>query len=288
MVQVQTRYINIACPSCGSEKTVNIPETLFTEKKFGHVKIQVPQGAVCQDHVFVVLLDIKGRILGYQTVDLSVSSTTESKPKEEAHLEKTEATGLRKLIEMLGFRCLAGLIHTKIFNYQPYVIIKRDFELNVDEVNNFLDDIVPEMYKNKRVLKHIEYNDYVFPTATYFYALVKNQRKRAFLINLDKHIIQMPWQTGLDLEKGFITSALKNEDHIEQIKYLSFYISKFLEDVDKTKIIIESVRKISKKDVVKKLKEIAITSTVTKEYISSIKEFLHRRGSPEIAQKIND
>ncbi len=287
-MQVQCRYINIACPSCGSEKTITIPETLFTEKKFGHVKIQVPQGAVCPDHVFVVLLDIKGRILGYQTVDLSISSVDATKPKEQARLEGDKALGLMKFIEMLGFRCFAGLIHAKLFNYQPYVIIKKDSEMNMDEVNNFLDDIVPEMYKNNRVLKHIEYNDYVFPTATYFYALVKNQRKKAFLMNFQKHIIQMPWQTGLDLEKGFIATALKNENPNEQIKYLAFYISKFLEDVDKTKIIIKPAKKISKKDLVKKLKEIALTSTITKEYVSCIKEFVHRRVSPEIAKKIQD
>jgi len=287
-MQVQCRLINIACPTCGIDKTVSIPETLFTEKKFGHVKIQVPQGAVCQDHVFVVLLDVKGRILGYQTVDLSVSSTVDAKPKEEVRLEEDETLGLMRFIKMFGFRCFAGLIHAKLFNYQPYVIIKKNFQMNMDEINNVLDEFVPEKYKNKRMIKHVEYNDYVFPTATYFYALVKNQRKTAFLMNLHKHIIQMPWQTGLDLEKGFITSALKNEDPIEQMRYISFYISKFLEDIDKTKIILEPKRKISKKDLIKKLKEIAITSTVTKEYVTCIKEFIHRRVSPQIAKKIHD
>lgn len=107
-------------------------------------------------------------------------------------------------------------------------------------------------------------------------------------MNLDKHIIQMPWDTGLELEKGFITTAIKNQNPIEQIKYLTFYITKFLEDVDKSKIIVEPMKKISKKDLVKKLKEIAITSTVTKEYVSSIKEFIHRRISRDIAAKIHD
>jgi hypothetical protein len=287
-MQVQSRYIGIACPICGAEKTITVPETLFTEKKFGHVKIQVPKGAVCQEHVFVVLLDIKGRILGYQTVDLSVSTLDAVKSKEEIQSEVDESLGLMKFIKLLGFRCLAGLIHSKLFNYQPYVIIKKDTQMNMDEVNFFLDDIVPEMYRNHKVLKHIEYNDYVFPTATYFYALVKNQRKAAFLINFHKHIIQMPWQNGLDLEKGFITTALQNKESIEQIKYLKFYISKFLEDVDKTKIILEPKKKISGKDLVKKLKEIAITSTVTKEYVTSIKEFIHRRVSRDIAAKIHD
>jgi hypothetical protein len=287
-MQVQSRQIGIACPSCGAEKTLNVPETLFTEKKFGHIKIQVPKGVVCQEHVFVVLLDINGRILGYQTVDLSISSPNAVKSKEVAQPEVDELSGLAKFIKLLGFGCLAGLIHSKLFNYQPYVISKKDVQMDMDEVNIFLDDLVPDIYKNHKVLKHIEYDDYVFPTATYFYALVMNQRKAAYLMNLDKHIIQMPWKTGLELEKSLITTALKNKDPKEQLKFLTFYVTKFLEDVDKTKIIVESMKKISKKELVKKLKEIAITSTVSREYVASIKEFIHRRVSPGIAEKIND
>ena len=235
---------------------------------------------------FLVLLDVKGRILGYQTVDLAISSPVEVMPKEE--LEEGKESELIRFIKMFGFRCLAGLIHAKVFNYQPVLIIKKDIELDLDEVNSFLDDIVPEMYKNHRILKSIDYNPKTFPLATYFYALVMNQRRTAFLLNLHKHIIQMPWKTGLDFEKSMIASIVQKQDHNEHLKYLSFYITKFLEDVDKAMIIVEPIKKISKKDMVKKLKEIAITSTVTKNYVSCIKEFIHRRVSPQIAKKIHD
>jgi hypothetical protein len=287
-MQVLNKQINIACPICGTEKIVNIPETLFKEKKFGHVKVQVPQGAVCQDHVFIVLLDMDGRILGYQTVDLSVSSKAEPKTKDQDSIEKDESLGLMKFIRMLGFRCFAGLIHSKLFHYEPYIIMPENCQLNVDEINYFLEDVVPEKYRNKIVLKKIEYDDDVFPHANYFYDLVKNKRKTEFLINPDKHIIQMPWQTGLELEKNLIASAIQNEKHLEQIKFLSFYLTKFIEDTNKAMIIIEPLKKISKRELVKKLKDIAITSTVTKDYVTSIKEFIHRQISPEIAKKIKN
>ncbi|MFX0003771.1 MAG: hypothetical protein ACFE9C_01930 [Candidatus Hodarchaeota archaeon] len=287
-MQVVGKYINIACPSCGSEKIVNIPLSLFTEKKFGHVKIQVPQGAVCPDHVFVVLLDLEARILGYQTVDLSVSSADESTPKDQNHVEKDESLGLMRFIRMLGYNCFAGLIHAKLFDYQPYIIKTSTTEIDMNEVNQFLDDIVPEVYKNHKFVEEIEYDDETFPTATYFYALVKNQKTRDFLMNPHKQIIQIPWQTGLELEKTIIANTLNNKNPNEHLKFVSFYISKFLEDVDKTKKIIDPVKKISNKDIVKKLKEIAITSTISKEYVSSIKEFIHRRISPDLASKIRD
>ena len=92
--------IELSCPSCGAEKTVNIPESLFYDKKFGHIKVQVPQGAVCQDHVFVVFFDVKARIIGYEAIDLSISTTIEE-PKE-AIIDESTMT-LVNLIKSLGF-----------------------------------------------------------------------------------------------------------------------------------------------------------------------------------------
>ncbi|MFX1418572.1 MAG: hypothetical protein ACFE9N_06600 [Promethearchaeota archaeon] len=287
-MQVHSKLIEVACPRCGLEKTIGVPETLFSQKKYGHIKIQVPQGVVCQDHVFVVFLDVEGRIIGYQTVDLSISSTPETAPKEEISLEDGKTISLKRFIMMVGYSCFAGLIHAKLFNYPSFLIMNSEHKLNIDVINNVLDEIVPEIYKNKRSLKIIDYNDRVFPTATFFYALVQNQRKTAFLMNPHKHVVQMPWKTGLELEKTMIASAINKEDQNEHLKFLAFYISKFLEDVDKTLKILETVKKASKKELVKKLKEIAITSTITKNYVNSIEEYIHRRVSPQVARKVHD
>ena len=286
MMQVQYKSIHIACPNCGAEKSVPVPLTLFSEKEFGHVKIQVPKGAVCQDHVFIVFLDVQGRIIGYETVDLSITALADVKTREDGSLEDGKTISLKESVDIMGFQCFAGLIHAKLFNYPLYIIVKNEFKGNVDVINDVLDDLMPEMYKNTRSLKTIKYDEEIYPLVTYFYALVKNMRKTAFLMNSRKHIVQMPWKTGLELEQTIINSALSKDDKNEQLKFLAFYISKFLEDVKKTLIIVKSVKKISKKDLEKKLKEIAITSTVSKNYISFIREFIHRRISPELAKKI--
>lgn len=283
MMQVQYKSIHVTCPRCGAEKSVPVPITLFSEKKLGHVKIQVPKGAVCQDHVFIVFLDVQGRIIGYETVDLSILSLADIKTRKDG-----KTISLKEFIDIMGFQCFAGLIHAKLFNYPLYIIVKNEFKVNLDVINNVLDDLMPEMYKNTRSLKTFKYDEDIYPLVTYFYALVKNKRKTSFLMNNRKHIVQMPWKTGLVLEQSIINSALSKDDKNEQLKFIAFYISKFLEDVEKTLIIVKSVKKMSKKDLVKKLKEIAITSTVSKNYISFIKEFVHRRISPELAKKIQD
>lgn len=279
-MQVQFKSINVACPRCGMEKAVNVPVTLFTEKKFGHIKIQVPKGAVCKDHVFVVFLDVQGRIIGYQTVDLSVSSISGT--------EKDKTIDLEQFIEIIGYNCFAGLIHSKLFNYPLFLIIDNEFKVNLDVINRVLDDMMPEKYKNTRHLKTIKYDEEIFPTATYFYALVKNQKKTSYLMNPNRHIIQIPWNTGLDLERKIINSALNKEEKQERIKFLTFFISKFLNDVENTLLILENVNKISKKNLVNKLKAISITSTINKDHLGAIKEFILRRISPQIAKKIHD
>lgn len=287
IMQVQQFAIDVACPRCGVEKTIHVPETLFAQKKFGHIKIQVPKGAVCQDHMFIVFLDVKGRIIGYETVDLSIKTTTEKKICEEIDIEEKE-TKLDRFIADIGFNCLAGLIHSKLFNYHSYLIINKEFTVNLDVINNLLDELMPEAYKNRRPLKTIEFNNEIYPTATFFYALVKNQKKTAFLMNPRKLIVQMPWKTGIELERSIINSARKKEDQNEQLKFLTFFITKFLEDVNKTISILETTKKISKKDLVKKLKEKSPLSTITRTRVDFIKEFIYRRKSPQIAKKIQN
>ncbi|MEE9378835.1 MAG: hypothetical protein V3V33_12460 [Candidatus Lokiarchaeia archaeon] len=284
MMQDQYTLIKFSCPRCGLEKDVPVPQSVFSEKQFGHVKIQVPLGAVCQDHEFIAFLDLEERIIGYETVDISISSLT----KFDTH-EDGKIITISEFIEILGFRCFSGLLHAKLFNYPLYIIMKEEeHKINLDALNNLLDEAMPEIYKNKKHLEILVYPGDVYPVATYFYALVKNERKAAFLMNPRKQIVQMPWKTGLELEKTIINSAVSKEDQTEQLKFLAFYISKFLEDVDKTIIILKTMKKSSLKDLVKKLQEKAITSTVTKNYIISIKEFIHRRISPDIAKKINN
>ena len=277
--------LELSCPSCGAVKTVNIPESLFYDKKFGHIKIKVPQGAVCQDHVFVVFLDVKGRIIGYEAIDLSISPTIEE-PKEEIIDDSIKTMTLINLIKTLGFNCVAGLLHARLFNYPSYLIMNNGAKLNLDEINNVLDGLIPEMYKNSRSLKTIEFDGETFPMATYFYSWVQRQRKNAFLMNPHRHVIQMPWELDLELEKSIINSALEKENQNEQLKFLAYYIAKFIEDVEFTISILEGVKKISKKELIKQLKAKLLTSTITKNRVNEIKDFINQRISATIAVKI--
>jgi len=56
MESTRLKQFDISCPKCGIEKEISVPTSLFLEKKFGTVKIKVPQGAVCADHNFIVFI----------------------------------------------------------------------------------------------------------------------------------------------------------------------------------------------------------------------------------------
>ncbi len=86
-MQLQYKLIKVVCPRCGAEKEVPVPNSLFSQKKTGHIKIRVPKGVVCQEHVFIVFLNINGKVIGYETVDLSVSSITEFEPPEKKSVD---------------------------------------------------------------------------------------------------------------------------------------------------------------------------------------------------------
>jgi hypothetical protein len=90
----------------------------------------------------------------------------------------------------------------------------------------------------------------------------------------------------IDFEKSILNNALGKTDKSEQLKYLAQYINQFISDVEFTQNILENVKKISEKDLIKKLKEKLIVSTINKSRILSIKEFITRRISKEVGSKI--
>lgn len=279
-MEVQYSPIELSCPKCGASKKINLPRSLFEQKQFGYIKIQVPQGAVCQNHIFFVILDLKERVIGYESVDLSIGEENKDN-KEETRDPRT----LNDVINILGFNCVIGLLHAKLFNYSSYIIMNNKDKLNLELINKIFDDLIPEEYNSLKQLKLIRY-DSDYPASTHFYSLVQNQRRDSFLINLRKLVIQMPWSSELEFEKYVLNNVLEKKDESENLKDLKFQIVKFLDDVKYLVSILEDKKKISKKELIKELKENLLTSIINKKRLIEMKEFIHCRISPNIAKKI--
>ena len=65
---VEYKQLSVNCPICEAGRDLNVPEAIFAQKKFGTIKIQVPPGAVCPEHQFIVFVDTKGIIRGYSKI----------------------------------------------------------------------------------------------------------------------------------------------------------------------------------------------------------------------------
>ncbi|MHA2290405.1 MAG: hypothetical protein ACXABG_16585 [Promethearchaeota archaeon] len=271
----------VACPKCGSEKQINVPESLFYQKKFGTVKIKVPQGAVCKDHNFIVFISTKGQIVGYDVIDSSVSSG------QDANVSKDIMNlTLDELIDAFGFNCVAGLIHAKLFDYPSFVLRSEEFNIDINQLDEMFDALIPLKYRNDNAIKDAEFDTYVFTNEDYFYTAFKNNNNNAFLINNRKAVIQKPWRTPCEFEKSILDNALGRSDKVEQLKYLAQYINQFIKDVEFTATLLENSKKISEKDLVKQLKEKLIVSTINKKRVLIIKEFISQRFSKELSAKI--
>lgn len=277
------KELEIACPACGTAKSLRIPLKVFSQKKYGFIKIQVPQGAVCEDR-FMILADPSGKILGYETIDMFISKI---KPGEEVQEEQPKESSIRNFIREFGFNCVAGLIHANLFGYPCFIISKMNENINVDSLNHIIDELIPENYRNSHVLEKIEYDPEIYPNPGFYYAMVADQQKLDFLINSYKHVIQDPFETDIKYEQVILRNALKekNENGI-QFKVIADSILRFIRDVEFAVSILNACNKISEKDLIKEMNDRLTFSSVNKSRMRYIKEFISRRVSPILVSKI--
>ncbi len=287
------KRIKLACPKCGIEKSVRVPLELFNGKGFGIVKIQVPLGGVCEEHNFLVLLNKEGSVLGYETFDMLVSKTSEAgeeeayseKPNEQEELEQS-TSNLQNYINKFGFNCIVGYLHSKLFDYPSYLICRDDVEIQIDEMELLFNAIVPETYRNSHKLNVVLFDPEIYPQPGYYYALSKNRHQDAFIINPNRHVINVPWKTNIDYEKVMLRNALGENSSETQVKKLSEYINHFIEDVDHTVSFLKSVKKVKEKDLINSLNEAHPLTTFNKPRLRLIREFISKQITPELASKI--
>jgi hypothetical protein len=281
------RSIKPACPKCGIVKLLKIPISVFEQKSYGFVKIQVPKGAVCQDHQFIVISDSQARIIGYESIDKAISLEEEIR-EEKLIKEKVKdfKFSLKYLINKFGFNSIAGFIHAKLFKYETFIVRGEDeAEVNANDLNEYFDKMIPEPYKNSVKIDIITYDRDIYSPG-YYYVLIANKIPKAFLLNPLRFVIQMPWSTNIEYESNIINYALQKEDLNEQYKVLADSIQRFILDSEVTEQKLKEVNKISEKNLIKILDKELTLSTINKGRMSIIKEFLVRRKSSDILSKV--
>ena len=267
------RQIEAVCPTCGVAKKINIPEELFIQKKFGTIKIQVPINAVCPHHQFIIFIDTKGIIRGYEKIDIEMAiSPIETEKEAEGILT------LRKLIQFFGMYGVFSLMHAKIFNYPSYIIKNENFIYTEDLINLIGNRLLPVKYQGTDNIYLLEKEDY---------NKIKLKEKEAFLIEAYKqHIFQTPWKEKLGFEEEIVKKDLEIINEEEQLLLLQQAITIFIKEAEYAKDILEDVKEIYEEDLIEQILRGVKSQKINRNRLLMIKEFIKRRFSEKLILKI--
>lgn len=268
------KVLEVVCPTCGEMKNINIPEAIFSQKKFGTVKIQIPINAVCHEHQFIVFVDTKGKIRGYEKIDIHMSTISP-----EIEKEVSGAVNLRNLIQIFGIYGIFSLIHAKIFNYPSYIIKNNNLELNEELLNSTGDLILPDAYRGSKTIHLLEETDI---------NKIKVKEKNALVMDTSQHIFQTPWPTKLKFEELIIKRALGIIDEDEQLKLLQQDISKLINEVHYTVSILDDVDAIYDDELITKISKALSIKKISSYRLNLIKEFIRQNISRKIVSKIKN
>ncbi|MFX1431596.1 MAG: hypothetical protein ACFFCY_15635 [Promethearchaeota archaeon] len=273
MIAETFRQLIVKCPVCEKVKTINIPEAVFAQKKFGTIKIQIPTNAVCPEHQFIVFVDAKGNIRGYEKIDIIMG-----KVSPELERETVGRINLRNLIQLFGVYGIFSLIHAKIFNYPSFIIKDEKFDYSEDLLNSVGDNILPELYKGSKTIHIIEDPDV---------NKIKVKDKNALIMDVSQHIYQTPWNTKLKFEEQIVERALEIINEEEQLKLLQNDISNFVSEVHYTVSILQDVNEIYDDELIDKLSR-AFNKKIASYRLNLVKEFIRRNISKKIVEKIKN
>lgn len=268
------KHIEVTCPNCGEIKVIRIPEAIFIQKKFGTIKIQIPINAVCPRHQFIVFVDTKGIIRGYEKIDVQIVSLSH-----ETESEVTRSINLRSLIRIFGVYGIFSLIHAKIFNYPSYILKEDAFEYSEDLLNAIGDNILPETYRGNKTIFLLEESDIT---------KIKVKDKNALIMDTHQHIFQTPWTTKLKFEEEIIKRAIEIIDEEEQLKLLQQDIINFIKEVNYAISILEVVYEIYDIDLIIKVSKALSIKKISNYRLNLIKEFITQNVSRKLASKIKN
>ena len=270
------KILQITCPVCGETRGINIPENVFEQKQFGTIKIQVPVGAVCSDHQFIVFADPKANIIGYEKIDLYIA-TTETTEKEKAGI-----LTLRVLINMFGTYGMFSIIHAKLFNYPVVIILDKDsvlYSLDLDLLNLIGERLLPEAYKEGEKITFMEEVDN---------SKIKIKDKNTLIMDSHQHILQTPWDDKLKFEENLIKKALEISDEEDQLNLMQQNIAKLIEEAEHAKLILEKTREIFEDDLIDRIANDLMNPKINNYRLQLIKHFIGQRYSPKLAKKIRN
>lgn len=266
------KVLEVACPVCGETKNINIPVSILSQKKFGTIKIQVPVNAVCLEHQFIVFVDTKGIVRGYEKIDIQMTIIT---PETDKEVERR--LNLRSLIQIFGIYGIFSLIHAKIFNYPSYIIKNKNFEYSEEVLNNVGDMILPESLSGRKTI-------YLLDGPSLNKLNIKD--KDALIMDTQQHIFQTPWNVKMKFEEAILKRALEIIDEQEQLNLLQQDIGRLINEANHATYILQDIKDIYEDELIEQLSKDLKIKAINNNRLNLIKEFIRRNISKTLASRI--
>lgn len=199
--------IHVVCPSCKSQKNLNIPTKIINQAK-QLTTVSIPSGAVCE-HGFQAFVDKNFAVRGYQKVDFEFYKMEFYEggfDSSEAETENTTASLSSKPLFQEIIKLLRGFVDDKeilgsgIFTIDGNVLysslpsntlfsIIREFEARSSQKLSSLKKMYLELENNQKLCSnYIEIQDMRFALVLFFSELVKLGMGNLYLNDLVKKI----------------------------------------------------------------------------------------------------
>jgi hypothetical protein len=151
----EDKKIQITCPNpeCAKVKDINVPKYLFDRKQFGTLKIQIHK-SVCCDHEFIAFIDKKGKIRGYESIDMEIDLA------EYIGRSIGSKIYLRDLITKYGDYAVAAILHAMVLHVPVVLLKKGDDNVHISEINTLFNEFLPSTHKFPLMASMLDESDY--------------------------------------------------------------------------------------------------------------------------------
>lgn len=241
------RTINIQCPTCRTEKSIEVPEDLFLGKKMGLIKVHIEKD-ICCEHQFIAFFSKSGKNCGYEKLDVAF----------ELKIEQHEDLTLRDLLKRYGDYIMSLMLHSTILNI-PVVVLhdKYDRFNHAPGLNMFVNEFLPVKYQSPMLF-----------TSEYDLEFHKHPREDALVISAQNDVENTPWPNiPLDFEKDLIKKALDILDDKMQAILVQEELQKMFDKAEFFNDLINKWAAIYEEDVLNEL---------TKEFPDEIDDYMYR------------
>ncbi|MHA1474310.1 MAG: hypothetical protein ACTSQ5_03900 [Promethearchaeota archaeon] len=219
----EEKDIQVQCPVCQKNQMIKVPNYIFDNKKVGNIKIQIYKG-ICCEHQFILFLNKKGDIRGYETIDMNIdlSEVEASRSKDKIYI--------RDMLKTYGDYAVSCVIHSLLLNI-PIIILRTKYEgSRASEFTSLFNKLLPDS-PNKKILLvsnilEMEYQ--------------KAKIEDALVINPTGIVINTPWKDmQLDFETKVVHKSLEIIDGSTQTYIIQDAVAGLFKEAEFIKAIID-------------------------------------------------